>query len=164
MKIDSTGLDALISKFEKIDSTMPDIMDKAMYDAAGQVADKVKQGLQGLPIEEDDSGNAPHLEDGQKFTGVTARQKADLVNGLGIAHFRKSDGSVETSVGFSGRGSTKSKKYPGGLPNAALMRAVESGTSLRRKNPVVRKALNQVKKQAQETIKNKVIEGIKEEI
>ena len=164
MNVSASGLDALIKKFDKVTSDMPEIMDKAMYDAAGQVANEVKQGLQALPIQENDSGNAPHVKDGQKLKGVTANQKADLINGLGIAKFRKSDGSVQTSIGFSGTGSTKTKKYPGGLPNTALMRAVESGTSFRTKTPVVRPALNRIRKQAQETLKNKVIDEIKKEI
>lgn len=164
MKLSANGLDALIQKFGKIENTMPETMDRAMYDAAGQIADAVKQGLQALPIQETDTGKAPHISKGQKLKGITAQQKADLINGLGIAHFRKSDGSVQTSIGFSGRGTTKTKKYPAGLPNSALMRAVESGTSFRIKNPVVRPALNRTKKQAHETIKNKVINEITKEI
>lgn len=163
MRLDASGLDALISKFDKIESTMPETMDRAMYDAAGQVADAVKAGLQSLPIQETDAGRPPYVKDGQKLKGVTAQQKADLINGLGIAHFRKSDGSVQTSIGFNGTGTTTTKKYPGGLPNRTLMRAVESGTSFRVKTPVVRPALNRIKKQAQETLKNKVIEEIRKE-
>ena len=44
------------------------------------------------------------------------------------------------------------------------MRAVESGTSFMKKNPIVRKSVNKVHAKAEEAIKNKIDEKIKKEM
>lgn len=164
MKISDSGLEKIISSFDRIDGTLEEIAEKAIYKAAGMIADEVKKGIQSIPIQENDHGKSPYMKKGQRLTGITSAQKSDLINSLGIAKFRKEDGAVNTSIGFSGTGSTTSKKHPKGLPNRTLMRSIESGSSLRQKHPVVRQALNSVRKRATETIKNEVTEQIKKEI
>lgn len=157
MNISGNGLDSIIKAFEQAADNLGDTCDKAMYKAAGRIADEVKAGLQGLPVHDNE-------RTGHRIRGVTADQKADLIASMGIASFRKNDEYVETSIGFAGYGSTPTKKYPDGIPNRLLMRSVESGNSFRQKTPVVRPALNRVKKEAAEILKNEVTEQLKKEI
>ena len=76
-------------------------------------------------------------------------QWKDLAEGLGIA---KPDvdhqGNTNTKVGFKGYGSHPTKKYPKGVPNALLARAVESGSSVRKKTPFVRPGTNKARSKA----------------
>ena len=164
MNITDKGLDKVIQSLERLEGNLDNKVDRALYLAAGQIADEVKSGLQSIPIHENDYGRSPWVKNGQKLNGITATEKADLLGGFGIAHFRKGDGYVETSIGFTGNGSVPTKKYPSGVPNRVLMRTVESGNSIRRKIPVIRPAVNRVKKRAEETIKQELIKQIKEEI
>ena len=53
-------------------------------------------------------------------------------------------------LGFDGYNKVKTRKYPQGQPNAMIARAVESGSSVRKKNPFIRRAVNDTQKQAVE--------------
>ena len=44
-----------------------------------------------------------------------------------------------------------------------LMRSIESGTSFRQKNPVIRKAINKVKKQAVDVMSDSIDKSIRKE-
>lgn len=164
MKLKTQGLDELITKLNKLDSNTKEIMHRGLYKAAGVIADEVKSGLNALPIQEDADGTPPSIKDGQKLTGVTSKEKQSLISGMGIGRHREQGGKVSTSVGFSGKSSVKNKRYPGGIPNGALMRGIESGTSMRNKNPVIRPALSRAKTRAIEAAKNEIIEQIQKEI
>ena len=155
MRMSSSGLDALIRSFENLEGSTNEIAHKALYKAAGVVADEVKAELNALPI---DNG------EGEKIHGATSTEKEDLISSMGISPHRDSDGAVSTSIGFSGKSRNKSKRFPGGVPNSALMRAIESGTSVRQKHPVIRPSLNRVRKRAVEAAKQEVINDIQKEI
>ena len=164
MNINSTGLEEIIKGLDKISDHISDTAARGVYDAAGAIADEVKAGLQGLPIQQDENGDPPYMPKGHRLYGVTATQKEDLLNSLGIARFRDENGVINTSIGFSGNGRTKTKRYPNGVPNRLLMRGVESGASFRNKTPVVRPAVNRVKKRAVELAKQKITDEIRKEI
>ena len=160
MNMSDKGLDAIIKSLGEVADKTEEMSARALYQAAGLIADEVKNGLNGLTIQEDPDGTSPHVGKGQKLHGVTSAQKADLIAAMGIAKFRRNDEYTETSIGFHGVGSTKSKKHPGGLPNRILMRAVESGSSIRQKTPVVRPAMTRAKaaavKKAEAAFKNEL--------
>lgn len=152
MIVQGDGLDKLIQSLDSVD--VADACARGLYEAAGLIADAVRENVAGLPEQ----------TNGERLRGVTPEQKADLLSGLGISKFEQTDEYVQTSVGFHGTGSTKTKRYPNGMPNKTLMRAVESGNSFRTKTPVVRPALNRTKKAAEQAIQKEVTEQIKKEI
>ena len=116
---------------------------KAVYAGAKVVADKIRQNLNALNV-------TPEL------------QKQDLIDSFGIAPFDTDEkGVVNTKAGFDGYGSRPTKKYPKGLPNQLLARAIESGTSFRKKQPFVRPAVNAAKKQAIKEMERVVNEEVK---
>ena len=88
--------------------------------------------------------------------GVTKRQKADLIEAFGLAPIKEENGYVQTKAGVDGYGSVPTESYPNGVPNAMLMRSVESGTSFRKKHPVFRPAVNRARKKAEEKMKQVV--------
>lgn len=121
------------------------IAKKAVYAGAKVIADEVRQELESLP---EDTFRHLHGED--QFSGPPSDDKQDLLDALGIADIDvDSKGNVNTRVGFDGYSNRHtSKQYPGGVPIHLLARSVESGSSVRKKTPFVRKAVNGVKQKA----------------
>lgn len=144
-------------KLSKLATGSDEIAKKAIYEAAGIVADAIKANLEALPTEE-----FRYLRDDDKFSGLPKSQKQDLVESFGITPI-KQDGNWDWSakIGFDGYGSIPTKAYPKGLPNQMLARAVESGSSVREKHAFVRPAVNSTKKAAKAKMEQVIDEEIK---
>ena len=127
-----------------------EIVKKAVYAGADVVADAIRANLNGIPVQEGEDGNPPYARPGEKLHGISSRQKSDLINAFGLAPMESKGDYINTKAGFDGYGSVKTKKYPRGVPNAMLMRSVESGTSFRDKHPTVRPAVTRTRKRAQQ--------------
>lgn len=159
-KIEFGGIDAYAKALSELGADSEEIIKKAIYEGASVVADAIRGNIESIPIEEGENGLPPLAEDGKKLYGISRRQKADLLAGFGLAPMENSGDYIQTKAGFDGYGSVKTKKYPKGVPNAALMRSVESGNSFRKKHPTVRPAVNRSRKEAEsvmeETIDNEI--------
>lgn len=164
-KIDFKGLDEYSKKLEILFKDTEKVVREAVYEGAAVVADEIKAGLKGLPIEEGGNGLPPVGTAEHKLSGVSRKQKSDLIDSFGLAPIENDGGYIETKAGVDGYGSIPTKKYPNGVPNAMLMRSIESGTTFRNKNPVFRKAVNRSRKQCEkkmaETIDQKIEEIMK---
>lgn len=164
-KIDFKGLDEYSKKLEILFKDTEKVVREAVYEGAAVVADEIKAGLKGLPIEEGENGLPPVGTAEHKISGVSRKQKSDLIDSFGLAPIENDGGYIQTKAGVDGYGSIPTKKYPNGVPNAMLMRSVESGTTFRNKNPVFRKAVNRSRKQCEkkmaETIDQKIEEIMK---
>lgn len=140
------GPDEFMSKLGGIGKESVSICQDAVKAGAGIVADEVRKNLKSVPEDK-----YRFLRDGEKFAGVPKEQKKDLLEGLGITPVgTDKTGAINAKIGFDGYGTFKTKKYPSGVPNKLLARAVESGSSVRQKTPFVRKAVNSSKKRAVE--------------
>lgn len=130
----------------------------ALFVGAGVVADAIKNAIAQLPTGTP-KGNSPT---GHPFTGLTEDDKEDLLNGLGIARFESGRDEVSTAISFAGYTRRTEDDYPGGVPLAMIARSIESGSSVRTKNPFVRptvskikgKAVSEMGKTASDDIKN----------
>lgn len=143
-------------KLSKLATNSEEIAKKAIYAAADIVASKIRRNMEALPTEK-----FRYLRGGDMFHGLTKTQKADLIASFGITPIMRDDnGNWNAKIGFDGYGSKPTNKYPLGLPNQLLARAVESGSSVRRKKPFVRPATYAAKKASIE----KMDAVIKEEI
>lgn len=161
-KISFPELDAYISRLSKLYKDTEPIVKAAVYEGAGIVADEIKKGLESLPIQEQDDGTPPYAKKGWPLYGVTRTQKEDLIEGFGLAPIKNEGGEIQTKAGMDGYGRTKTPSYPKGVPNALLMRGIESGTSFRKKNPIFRKAANAAKKRAEEKMSESIDNSMKE--
>ncbi len=130
-------------KLSRLATKSDEIAKKAIYEAAEVVADKIKDNIEKLP---EDSFR--YLQKGEKFSGIPARQKKDLIDSFGITPMDKDSDGWNVKIGFDGYGGSPTEKYPKGLPNQLLARAVESGSSVRQKTPFVRPAVNATRKLA----------------
>lgn len=148
------NIDVYIADLTKLFNDSEEICKRAAYEGARIVADKCRSGIEGIPIRNFDK------ESGM-VNGVTASQKAGLLAGLGIAHFQNDGGFINVKIGMDGYNSTKTKQFPNGQPNALIIRALESGTSFRARNPVITRATNAARGAAEAAIKKQMDEEIK---
>lgn len=161
-KIDFKGIDDYSKLIAALGNESEEIIKSAVYKGAALVADEIKQGLKSLPIEEG-TNNLPPVGDAQhKLTGVSRKQKADLIDSFGLAPIENDGGYIQSKAGVDGYGSIPTKKYPKGVPNVMLMRSIESGTSFRQKNPIFRKATNRARKRAEQAMGNEIDEQLKQ--
>lgn len=132
-------------KLSRLATDSGEIAKKAIYAGAEVVADKIKENVKSLPEDK-----FRYLRGEEKFKGVSPQQKKDLLDSFGITPIDQDrGGDWNTKLGFDGYGGGKTKKYPKGLPNQLLARAVESGSVVRIKTPFVRTAVNATKKESQ---------------
>jgi len=134
----------------------PDMSKRIVRAGANPVADEIRKRLINLPEDK-----FRKLGKNEVFVGVPKQQKQDLLDSLGVAPADiDREGNANTKVGFQGYGSYPTKKYPKGVPNQLLARAIESGSSVRKKTPFVRPAVNSSKDKAIEAMQdeyNKII-------
>ncbi len=153
-----TGTDELEKTFSLLTQDAERLARGALYHGAGVMTDAIKESIQNL--ETMDEAEALKREKGKQII-LTGTQKQDLINGFGIAPQRFSAGVYDTHIGFNGYGSRPTKKYPKGLPNQLLARAAESGTSFRRKQPFMRKAIISTREKTIEAMQKSIDEDIK---
>ena len=152
------GLDEYAEKVQRLSK-------RAVYKGGGVVADAVKKGLGDIPIQEGPNGLPPYARRGEKLTGVSSRQKKDLIKSMGLAPIQEKElGYINTKLGFDGYGSVPTKSHPNGIPNTLLMRSIESGTSFRKKNAVVRRSVNQAKASAVKAMADTIDDELRKEI
>lgn len=143
-KITFPGLNDYELMISRLSKGVDDIAGKAIYAGAGIVADAIKENIKDLPIVRGYGTKENPLPG-----GVTAPQKAGLIDGLGISPMQSDAGFLNVKIGFDGYNATKTEKYPQGQPNQLVARGVESGTSWKQKKPFIRPAINASKSRAE---------------
>ncbi|MCR1842757.1 HK97-gp10 family putative phage morphogenesis protein [Murimonas intestini] len=158
----SPGLDAMIKKLNDLAANSQEITNRTVYKGAEVVADAIKDALKMLPVQEGENGLPPVGTENAPLTGVSRKQKGDLIDSMGIAPIQEfMKGVTSTKIGWDGYGSVPTRKYPKGVPNSMLMRSVESGSSFRRKHPTVRPAVNAIKGPALAAMEKQCSEDIR---
>jgi len=153
-RIEIRGFDELELQLSKLAD--PELAKDVVMAGAQPVADEIRKSIEALPEDK-----FRRLKKGEVFIGVPRQQKQDLLDSLGIAPPDVDyDGNTNTKIGFDGYGKIPTKKYPKGVPNQLLARAVESGSSVRKKTPFIRKAVNKSKKLAEAEMQKKLDEKI----
>lgn len=140
----------------RLEGSTDEMIGKAVYAGAGIVADAIKDSIKALPIVRGYGTESDPLPG-----GVTAPQKAGLIDGLGISHMQDDMGYLNVKIGFDGYNTTKTEKYPQGQPNQLVARGVESGTSWKQKKPFIRPAVNKSKNRAEAEMARILDEEIK---
>lgn len=155
-KITFPGLTDYELMLSKLEDSTDEMIGKAVYAGAGIVADAIKENIKALPIV-----RGYGTEDDPLPGGVTAPQKAGLIDGLGIAPMQNDMGYLNVKIGFDGYNATETEQYPFGQPNQLVARGVESGTSWKKKKPFVRPAVNKSKDRAEAEMARILDEEIK---
>jgi HK97 gp10 family phage protein len=144
------GIDDYLVQLGKLSQMSDEMIKRAIYPAAGIVADAIKANIDSIP------NRPPKGND-----GLLPDQKRGLKEGLGVAPFKNDNGYINVKVGFDGYNQHKTETFPHGQPNAMIARATESGTSFSPKHPFVAQAVRKSKDEAEETMKEAFDEQIK---
>lgn len=108
-------------KLSRLRAGSDEIAKKAIYKAAGVVADKIKSNLESV---------------------VSENATGDLTASFGVSPISQdNDGNWNAKIGFDGYDKN-------GVPNQLKARVLESGSSKQPKRPFVRPAVNATKSQA----------------
>lgn len=138
LKFDAGDLD---KRMEKLRISVQNYIGKqALYGGADIFADELRKEAEAIPEEV-----FRHLDREEKFRSVAEKDKAHLVDSLGISEFYGEDGATFASVGFEGYQGVPTKKYPNGIPNALLARSINSGSSVRQRYPFIDRAARRAK-------------------
>lgn len=149
------GIDDYISQLQKLNTNTNEIIGKAIYAGAGIMADAIKQNIRALPVVTGYGTTEKPLPG-----GVTAVQKAGLLDGFGISKLQDDGGYLNVKLGFDGYNRTRTEMYPQGQPNQLVARGVESGTSWKQKKPFIRPATTRSRKAAETEMKRVLDEEI----
>lgn len=151
------GLDEYTKAISRVASlaAKDKICGKAVYAGAKIVADAVKGAVSGIPT--DDSWGTPS----HPASGPTTYQKNGLVSSMGIAKMQYSGGFANVKIGFSGYNGMKTKRWPGGQPNAMIARSVERGTSFMRACPFMKGAVAGARSAALKAMRESVDNSLK---
>ncbi len=137
------GIDKYINNLKTSSLLTKDtILVRTTYAGAAVVADAVRKSIEALPV---GPGTA---KDGELIDTVTPTQKRGLLDGFGISPIQNHDGFINVKLGFDGYNGTRTKNYPKGQPNVVIARAVNGGTTFRKKTRFVDKAVSSSKKAA----------------
>lgn len=153
------NIDRYIEDLTKLCSESEEICKRAVYEGAKIVADTCRKEIEAVHVESEKEKKAKGFA-----AGLTRSQKKGLLEGLGIAKFRNTGGYIHVKIGMDGYNSTVTKNYPRGQPNAMIIRAMETGTSFRIRQPVLTRATNMSKAAAEAAIKKQLDVEIKKRI
>lgn len=138
------GMNAYAEQINRLSDKAEGMIKRAVYDGAAVVLTAVVSEINGLPVIEN-----KYRVTTLPMAGVTETQKRGLLAGVGLAKMQNQNGFIHTKLGFTGYNGVRSSKYPNGQPNALIAREVNSGSSVRVKIPLINRAVNAAKAQAE---------------
>ena len=145
MTMKTDGLEELTRIMAELGDKAKDVANGALYEGAGVMANAITQAVNGIKT-------APfQYAAGGRTRLPSPEEKAALTGKTGIARFRDTGEEVNTLVGInprSGYADVNGTRKP--IP--LIARAINSGTSFMQKQPVIRKAVRQNKKAAEDAI------------
>lgn len=154
----SVGIDEEVQKLMDLSDAASQIASYALFAGADVIADAVRAAINSLPVDSDDK---------HPFSGplhvITAQDKADLAAGIGIAKHGDTGDGRSTAVGINGYSTRKEKGFPNGVPLVMIARSIESGNSVRSKNPFWRRAERAAAGKAEQAMQeaaNEIVEQI----
>lgn len=156
-KFQFQGVNEYAEQLTRLSEKSVGMIKRAVFDGAAIVADAVKAEISALPEA------TVNPQPGEQLNGVFGYEKEGLINGLGLAKMTNENGFINTKLGFEGYNRMKSKSYPNGHPNALIARAIESGSSVRRKIPFVSRAVKAAKEKAEAAMMARLEADIKNE-
>ena len=144
-----TGMEELLRQMDQLPQKAAGVATEALYEGAGVVADSVSRAVQGIATEP-----FKYAKGGRKRK-ASPEEKAILINAKkGVAKFRKTGVSVQTSVGMQNSGyavlNGKTKPIP------LIANSINSGTSFMTRQPFFRSGVNSGKTKAMQAMKDSI--------
>lgn len=157
-KLTGVGTSKYIAKLNALSAlARSQVIEPAIYDGAGIVADAVRAELHDIPTDEH-WGTEDHPKDGPAKV-----QKKSLAESLGVAPIQTDDtGFTNAKVWFDGYNEVKTVRWPRGQPNPMVARSIESGTSFMRPNPFIKTALARCRQKVHKAMKDRMDKEIEQ--
>ncbi|MFA6663752.1 MAG: hypothetical protein WCS21_05515 [Lachnospiraceae bacterium] len=138
----SDDFDKLNKNFDDLILSVPGACKKAVYQGAKTVADGMRESINQI-------GNC------------TEAERDGLLKGMGISKIDVSpDGDVSAAIGFDGYNEYKTKEYPKGHPNLMVARSINKGTSFRKADKFVNRAVKNSKEKAQKAMADVIDQAV----
>lgn len=178
MQFSVSGMDELLQKMDQLPEKAAKVAARALYDGAGVVADKVSREVHGIKTQP-----FKYAKAGEKRKPSPEEKEIVEKAKHGIAKFKNSGTSVDTSVGFQNSGygaitwnhartNTRTKykvdennrarhasmgSGTSSKPVPLIVNSINSGTSFMEKQPFLRKAFSQSQKAAEAAIEASIL-------
>ena len=149
------GSSDIEKKLERLQSEeLMQAVKKALYKGAGSAADGIKAAVSALPTEPFRMAAPGNPRD------PSPEEKALLVGAVGIAKFNETLDGADTLIGLSdaGYGTLGGKT----VPIVLIARAINSGTSFRRKHPFARRGARGAKEVLKAALDDEITKLTKE--
>ena len=148
--INVNGLEELNDTLEQLGEHAQGIAAKGLYEGAAIMSESMSKAAESI-VTAKFSGKKKH-----RFPSPEEKAIVTKAGALGIAKFDKSDGDVQTSVGYGSKGYAMlgGKRKP--IPQIAY--AINSGTSFMPKQPFIRRGANAGKQKALEKIEEVILD------
>lgn len=151
------GIEEYRQKLLTLGKQVDAIAKMAVYDGANVVTDAMRQEIHNLPEVKEFYLYEKKLT---PIRGITKKQKAGLLKGLGLAKMDERGGMISTKVGIAGYNSVRTKKYPKGQPNAMIARSVLRGTSYRLRDDFTGRAVRKSRQNCEKQIETTILKEI----
>lgn len=149
-----SGLDQYIAELNRLAINTKEVLGRSIYVGADIVADQIRANIEKLQVSNSPKRGTPS----DPIDTITTAQKTGLLQGFGISGLANTDGITNVKIGFDGYNSqvastsVKRKWKEKRQANIMIARAVEGGTSFRRKHPFVAPAVRATKKKAEDAM------------
>ena len=146
--IEYTGIERYLNDFREAfrEAQIIGVSKQAVYEGQRVAADKVRQTIQNWPTH------------GDAKEGMTKIEKTALLSGLGTSQIVSQGEDVAGKLGVAGYGQVPTKQWPNGVPIPLTARSLINGTSWRKKDDFMKKAVNGMKSEVIEAMTKKVEE------
>lgn len=151
--IQVSGIDELGEALRKAGNAAQGVAAASLYEGAGVMADAVSEAVHGIATEK-----FRYARNGDQRLPSPEEKALVVAAAKGVAKFRKSGGSVDTSVGLSNAGYGQLGNVTKPVPQIA--NAINSGTSFMKKQPFFRKAVSKARGPATD----KIVAGIEQRV
>lgn len=149
-KFTTVGLDSEIERFDALAGGIKKVIAFSIYDGAGVMANAQEAAIRALPVDSDSS---------HPFSGplhvITAQDRDEMAEAVGISKFFDTGDGSGTSISIEGYATRTEPKYPKGVPLIMMARSIESGSSVRAKNPFWRRTERSAKEACETAIVEK---------
>ena len=136
------GINEYAAKLYALETESETMIKRAVYDGAKVVADATRAEISAIPTQ------TKNPEPGEPL-GLLSYEKQGLLEGVGLSEIKNESGFINTKLGFSGYNRLRSKTYPNGHPNAMIARALQSGSTVRKKNAFMTRVIKASKERAE---------------
>ena len=148
-KIELDGFDTYLAQLEGLRTDSLPMCKAIVFPGAKVLADAMRSEVGGLPTISD-ARAINNFRNGLVNDALSESQKAGLVESLGVSPIKRDNGGmVQCSVGFTGYNGVRTRKFPGGQPNAEVARSLEKGTSYLRRNAFATRAVRKARASAE---------------